>query len=466
MAKVQTSFNCQSCGATYGKWQGRCDECGEWNSLEEEIITPHSPNALKSDKNKIKKPIEVTDLKTTQDSPKRIITGIGEFDRVCGGGLVHSSAVLLGGDPGIGKSTLLLQVLANCANRGTKCLYVSGEEAVSQIQDRAKRLGAQDSNVQLATETELGRVIDTLKAQKPEVAIIDSIQTIWTDMIASAPGTVGQVRTCVHELVRFAKTSGTAIILVGHVTKDGQIAGPRVVEHLVDAVLQFEGERGHHFRILRGLKNRFGATDEIGVFEMASQGLLEVQNPSALFLDERGKGNPGSAVYAGIEGTRPILMEIQALAAKTSFGAPRRAVIGWETQRLAMILAVIETKCGIAFSSYDIYLNVAGGMKISEPAADLAVAAALISALSGNALPDDCVVFGEIALSGDVRSVPRSEIRLKEAEKLGFNRAIIPPIRKQGTSKIGETALLASHVSSLNDLVFQITGETPENLSE
>ena len=466
MAKPVTSFVCQSCGALYPKWQGRCDDCGEWNSLHEEVSTPHSPNALSNAKSKSKNPINITDLKTSAPSPERIISGIGEFDRVCGGGLVKASAVLLGGDPGIGKSTLLLQVLANCANSGTKCLYISGEEAVSQIQERAKRLGAQNSNVQLATETELGRVLDALKSQKPDVAIIDSIQTLWTDAIASAPGTVGQVRTCVHELVRYAKTSGTAIILVGHVTKDGQIAGPRVVEHLVDAVLQFEGERGHHFRILRGLKNRFGATDEIGVFEMASAGLLEVQNPSALFLDERGKGNPGSVVFAGIEGTRPILMEIQALAAKTSFGSPRRAVIGWETGRLAMVLAVIETKCGIAFSSYDIYLNVAGGMKITEPAADLAVAAALISAISGHAIADEVVVFGEISLSGDVRSVPRHEIRLKEAEKLGFNRAIIPPKRNASTSKEAKTALLASHVSSLAELVFLITGETPEALAD
>lgn len=466
MAKTNVTFVCQSCGAVYTKWQGRCDECGAWNSVIEETQTPHSPNAIKSTKSKLKSQINISELNSSHEEVPRIITGISEFDRVCGGGLVRASAVLLGGDPGIGKSTLLLQVVANCAIGGHKCLYVSGEEAASQISDRAKRLGVQNAPVSLATETELGRIIETLKSQKPDVAIIDSIQTLWTDTISAAPGTVSQVRTCVHELVRFAKTTGTAIILVGHVTKDGQIAGPRVVEHLVDAVLQFEGERGHHFRILRGLKNRFGATDEIGVFEMAGVGLLEVPNPSALFLDGRGKGHAGSVVFAGIEGTRPLLVEIQTLVAKTSFGSPRRAVVGWEPQRLAMILAVIETRCGIAFGAYDIYLNVAGGMKISEPAADLAVAAALISAISGVPLPDDCVVLGEIALSGDIRAVPRIEARLKEAKKLGFNRAIIPQVKASSTSAKANLGLSAIHTNSLADLVYTVTGETAPSLGD
>lgn len=457
MAKSTSLFVCASCGATYGKWQGRCDECGDWNTIHEETVL--SPNSQAISKNKNKSKIEFASLNSESIAPDRIVSGNFEFDRVCGGGLVRSSAVLLGGDPGIGKSTLLLQVLTACARKGYKSLYISGEEAVSQIQDRALRLNVKNSPVDLLCETELGAIIDSLKEKKPEIAIIDSIQTIWTDSLPAAPGTVNQVRTCAHELVRFAKTHNIAIILVGHVTKDGQIAGPRVVEHLVDAVLQFEGERGHHFRILRGLKNRFGATDEIGVFEMAGEGLIEVANPSALFLDERGKGQAGSAVFAGIEGTRPILVEFQALAAKTVFGSPRRAVVGWDTNRLSMILAVLETRAGINFSGHDIYLNVAGGLKIIEPAADLAVAAALISAISDCALPDDSVVFGEISLSGDIRSVPRTETRIREAAKLGFNKALIPVIRGKSTRKINELELLASHIEKLSDLVIAITGE-------
>jgi len=457
LTKNNTIFTCQSCGSVYSKWQGRCDDCLGWNTIVEEVPLSQNSKAISSAKGSTK--IDFFSLHDNNPSPPRITTGNNEFDRVCGGGLVRSSAVLLGGDPGIGKSTILMQVLAGAADTGANALYISGEESISQIQDRAKRLNVEKSSISLATETELGRVLAALKSKKPDIAIIDSIQTLWTDTISAAPGTVAQVRTCAHELVRFAKSTGCTIILVGHVTKDGQIAGPRVVEHLVDAVLQFEGERGHHFRILRALKNRFGATDEIGVFEMAECGLVEVPNPSALFLDERGIGHAGSAVFAGIEGTRPILVEIQALAAKTTFGSPRRAVVGWEPNRLAMLLAVIETRCNIAFGGFDIYLNVAGGLKISEPAADLAVAAALISAISGVPLPDDCVVFGEIALSGDVRSVPRAEARMKEAEKLGFTRAIIPQSRKSGTSINVSLELLPTHIERLKDLVFHITGE-------
>jgi DNA repair protein RadA/Sms len=408
-------------------------------------------------------------LDGVESAPPRLATGIGEFDRVCGGGLVEASAILVGGDPGIGKSTLLLQAVAGAAMRGIKSVYVSGEEAIAQIQDRAKRMGLEKAPVQLAAETRLETILDGLKHEKPRLAIIDSIQTVWTDTLTAAPGTVAQVRACAHELVRFAKKAGTVIVLVGHVTKDGQIAGPRVVEHLVDAVLQFEGERGHHFRILRGLKNRFGPTDEIGVFEMGDAGLREVTNPSQLFLDNRGRSRPGSVVFAGIEGTRPVLVEIQALAAPTAFGAPRRAVVGWDATRLAMILAVLETRCGIAFGGRDVYLNVAGGLKISEPAADLAVAAALISALFDIALPEECVVFGEIALSGDVRPVSRAEARLKEALKLGFNAAYLPRAASTGlsASKPSQNARLVSgqsgmthHViSTAADLVASITGQ-------
>jgi DNA repair protein RadA/Sms len=321
---------------------------------------------------------------------------------------------------------LLLQAAAGLAKAGRSVAYVTGEEAEAQIQDRARRLGVAGAPVQLAAETDLRKIIDGLKAAKPEVVIVDSIQTLWADSVESAPGTVTQVRACAHELVRHAKKAGCAILLVGHVTKDGQIAGPRVVEHQVDAVIYFEGERGHPFRILRAVKNRFGATDEIGVFEMAEQGLRETPNPSALFLGVSGDRASGAAVFAGVEGSRPVLVEIQALASPAAYGTPRRAVVGWDSARLAMILAVLETRCGLSFGGRDVYLSVAGGLRITEPAADLAVAAALISALSDTPLPKDGVVFGEVALSGDVRPASRPEIRLKEAKKLGFKAAFAP----------------------------------------
>ncbi|MCU0881852.1 MAG: DNA repair protein RadA [Hyphomonadaceae bacterium] len=462
MAKAALTFVCQSCGAVYGRWQGRCDACGSWNTLAEEVPTgPASgPGAALSPGKRARTRgagTEITTLDATLPDPPRLSTGISEFDRVCGGGLVEASAVLLGGDPGIGKSTLLLQAVAGAARLGASTLYVSGEEAAAQIQGRARRLGLTDASVRLATETRLESVIDLLKKEKPALAIIDSIQTLWTDTLPAAPGTVTQVRACAHELVRHAKNTGTALVLVGHVTKDGQIAGPRVVEHLVDAVLQFEGERGHQFRILRGLKNRFGPTDEIGVFEMGEAGLTEVTNPSAMFLDQRGEAMSGSAVFAGMEGTRPVLVEIQALASPTTFGAPRRAVQGWETTRLAMVLAVLETRCGIAFGQFDVYLNVAGGLKINEPAADLAVAAALVSAVSDTAMPRDTVVFGEIALSGQVRPVGRVEARLKEAEKLGFASALLGPVPgAQPVSGVHRKTL-----ATVGDLVEAITGTAP-----
>ncbi len=349
-----------------------------------------------------------------------------------GGGLVPASAVLVGGDPGIGKSTLLLQAAAAFAGQGLKTFYISGEEASAQIRMRADRLGVKSAPVKLATETNLRDILTTLDREKPDLAIIDSIQTMWADNVESAPGSVSQVRAAAHELTTFAKRRGMAVILVGHVTKDGQIAGPRVVEHMVDTVLYFEGERGHQFRILRAVKNRFGPADEIGVFEMTGTGLAEVKNPSALFLSDREDPAPGSVVFAGIEGTRPVLVELQALVAPSPHSQPRRSVLGWDAGRLAMILAVLEARCGIPFTGLDVYLNVAGGMKISEPAADLAVAAALLSAREDSALPKNIVVFGEISLSGALRPVSQTENRLKEARKLGFNAAILPSGSKSG----------------------------------
>ncbi len=375
-----------------------------------------------------------------QKEAPRIITGVAELDRVTGGGFVKGSALLVGGDPGIGKSTLLIQASAHLANQGHKIVYISGEEAVGQVRLRAERLGLAKAPVALAAETSVEDIIATMEAEKhPALVIIDSIQTLWTEQADSPPGTVTQVRASAQALVRYAKKTGTTVVIVGHVTKDGQIAGPRVVEHMVDAVLYFEGDGAHQYRILRGVKNRFGATDEIGVFEMTDKGLKEVANPSSLFLGERNGATPGASVFAGLEGTRPLLVEIQALVAPSTLGTPRRAVIGWDTARLSMILAVLEARCGVRFSQHDVYLNVAGGLRISEPAADLAVAAALISSLSGVALPLECVYFGEVSLSGGIRPVAQASARLKEALKLGFAQAVIPSANgKDAGSSLGQ----------------------------
>jgi len=366
------------------------------------------------------------DLASQEAPPPRHPSGLAELDRVLGGGLVPASALLLGGDPGIGKSTLLLQAAASFAAKGLSVVYVSGEEASAQVRMRAQRLGLGAAPMALAAETNLRDIVTTLDETRPDLVIIDSIQTMWLDTVDSAPGSVSQVRAAAHELVTFAKRRGVSVILVGHVTKDGQIAGPRVVEHMVDCVLYFEGERGHQFRILRSVKNRFGPAGEIGVFEMTGAGLSEVANPSALFLSENETASPGSAVFAGIEGTRPVLVEIQALVAPSPLGQPRRAVVGWDSARLAMILAVLEARVGIAFAGLDVYLNIAGGLRITEPAADLAVAAALLSAREDAALPQGSVIFGELSLSGALRPVAQAENRLKEAQKLGFSTVIAP----------------------------------------
>ncbi|MGR3758835.1 DNA repair protein RadA [Roseobacteraceae bacterium NS-SX3] len=430
MAKSKT-FSCSACGASTSKWSGRCEACGEWNTISEDSGLSDGP-ASKSLGARRGRTIVLSDLATEEAPPPRTHCGTKELDRVLGGGLVPASAILVGGDPGIGKSTLLLQAAARFAHAGLKTIYVSGEEASAQVRMRAQRLGLADAPVRLAAETNLRDILTTLEAEQPQLVIIDSIQTMWADNVDSAPGSVSQVRAAAHELTSFAKRRGISVIMVGHVTKEGQIAGPRVVEHMVDTVLYFEGERGHQFRILRAVKNRFGPADEIGVFEMTGSGLAEVVNPSALFLSDRGEPAPGSVVFAGIEGTRPVLVEMQALVAPSPHSQPRRAVVGWDSSRLAMILAVLEARCGIPFTGLDVYLNVAGGIKISEPAADLAVAAALLSAREDAALPADTAVFGEISLSGDLRAAPQTENRLKEAQKLGFTAAIAPGGGKSG----------------------------------
>jgi len=388
----------------------------------------------------------------TLEAP-RVASGVAEFDRVTGGGLVRGSVLLLGGDPGIGKSTLLLEVAAAYGRRGQRAVYISGEEAVAQVRLRGERLALTDAEVELAAETAVEDIVATLSHGKPpQLLVIDSIQTMWTQTVESAPGTVTQVRGSAAELIRFAKRTGASVILVGHVTKDGQIAGPRVVEHMVDAVLSFEGEGSQQFRILRAIKNRFGPTDEIGVFEMTGSGLREVANPSELFLSERELGGPGTAVFAGIEGTRPLLVEIQALVAPTSLGTPRRAVVGWDPNRLSMVLAVLEAHCGVRLSGHDVYLNVAGGLRIAEPAADVAAAAALVSSLAHAPLPADAVYFGEASLSGAVRPVPQTATRLKEAQKLGFGRAIVPEAARNEAPE----GLSLSTIGTLADLVGDI----------
>ncbi len=423
-AKVQ--FVCQSCGGVSPRWAGKCPHCGEWNTLVEEQNVAAAPGSGLKGASK-GRAVQLESLKgETQETP-RFTSSIDELDRVTGGGFVPGSALLIGGEPGIGKSTLLLQVAASVAGRGGRSVYFSGEEAVAQVRLRAERLGLADAPVELAAETNLANILATLSAgPRADLIIIDSIQTLWADALEAAPGTVSQVRAATQSLIRFAKLAGSALILVGHVTKEGSIAGPKVIEHMVDAVLYFEGEQGHAFRILRTVKNRFGPTNEIGVFEMASAGLKEVANPSELFLGDRDADAPGAAVFAGMEGTRPLLVEIQALVAPSPLGTPRRAVLGWDSNRLSMVLAVLDARCGVSLAQCDVYLNVAGGLKITEPAADLAAAAALLSSFSGAPLSTDCVYFGEISLSGAVRAASHAPARLKEAQKLGFSKAVVP----------------------------------------
>jgi DNA repair protein RadA/Sms len=443
-------FVCQSCGASASRWAGRCDACGAWNTLAEEGAAAPSRSARKG------RLFVIEPLKGETLEAPRLASGVGEFDRVTGGGLVRGSVLLLGGDPGIGKSTLLLEVAATFARVGHRAVYISGEEAVAQIRLRAERLGLSDAAVELAAETSVEDIVATLSHGKtPQMLVIDSIQTMWTQAIDAAPGTVTQVRASAAELIRFAKRSGAAVILVGHVTKDGQIAGPRVVEHMVDAVLSFEGEGSQQFRILRAIKNRFGPTDEIGVFEMTGTGLSEVANPSELFLSERELGSPGTAVFAGIEGTRPLLVEIQALVAPTTLGTPRRAVVGWDPSRLSMVLAVLEAHCRVRLSGHDVYLNVAGGLRVTEPAADVAAAAALVSSLAHAPLPADAVYFGEVSLSGAVRPVAQTANRLKEAQKLGFGRAIVPDAARNEAPD----GFALSTIGALADLVADIAGD-------
>ena len=481
MSKSKVSYLCTSCGTVHSKWTGQCAGCSEWNTLSEEIVESAVPKGMNQSKKG--RSIPFGSLKRENEQRyARHVSGIGEFDRVTGGGLVPGSALLIGGDPGIGKSTLLLQVVCTLSQRKIhtltdekntnskgepakerppiRCAYISGEESMDQIRLRAERLGLSDAPVELASATNVRDIVTSMTNETDQhgchfdLVVIDSIQTMYVDNVDSAPGTVTQVRTSAQEIIRTAKKHNICVLFVGHITKEGQIAGPRVLEHMVDTVLYFEGDRSHQFRILRGVKNRFGATDEIGVFEMAGAGLMEVTNPSELFLAQRQQNIPGSAVLAGLEGSRPVLVEVQALVAPSTLATPRRSVIGWDASRLAMITAVLETRCGIQFSGCDIFLNIAGGIRISEPAADLAVAAALVSSINQVHVPAEEIFFGEIGLAGEIRQVSQPDIRLKEASKLGFEEAIIPVLKaKKGQSGERSAAIRTNQIKTIHDLV-------------
>lgn len=454
MAKPKRRYVCQACGSVTHRWQGQCADCGEWNTLSEEA--PETVFSAKHDLSGGGRKIVFEPLDTPGRPLQRRTTGIAEFDRALGGGLVPGSAILMGGDPGIGKSTLLLQAAASIAKSGGEVVYVSGEEAAGQVRMRADRLGLAGAPLRFAAATSVRDILTTLGGmESPALLVIDSIQTMHSDQIEGAPGTVSQVRGCAFELIRYAKENGVALVLVGHVTKDGNIAGPRVLEHMVDVVMSFEGERSHQYRILRSIKNRFGPVDEIGVFAMAGRGLEEVGNPSMLFLSGRDNPVPGSAVFPAMEGTRPVLVEIQALIVRLASGAtPRRAVVGWDSGRLSMLLAVLEARCGLNFSTAEVYLNVAGGYRLADPAADLAVAAALVSALGDRPLPDGSVWFGEVSLAGEIRPVAHGSIRQRESAKLGFKSAFGPADGSAGLKDVRYAGL-----TLLPNLVDRILGD-------
>ncbi|MDC0457178.1 DNA repair protein RadA [Alphaproteobacteria bacterium] len=446
MSKSNKQYVCQACGTLHLKWSGKCEQCNKWNSLLEENISKPSGPLSKSSGHKV----IFEYLKDDTLEYPRLKTNFSEINRVIGGGFVSGSVTLIGGDPGIGKSTLLLQLVGSLSKKGEQCIYVSGEESLSQIKMRANRLGIKDSNIQFASVTNASDIATTISSlKKRSVLIIDSIQTMYLPQLDSSPGTVTQVRSCTHELIISAKKTNSILILIGHVTKDGTIAGPRVLEHMVDTVLYFEGDNNFQYRVLRSIKNRFGPTNEIGVFEMLHAGLKEIINPSKLFLSDRQKNVSGSAIFAGLEGTRPILIEVQALVMPSSLASPRRTIVGWDTARLSMLSAVLESRCKIHLSNMDIFLNIAGGIKIFEPAADLAVAAAIISSVKDIPISFSSVFFGEIGLSGEIRKVNQPELRIKEASKLGFDNIILPSKQKV----IIDKNMSYNNITLLSDLV-------------
>jgi len=424
MGKSKVIFTCQACGQQSPKWMGRCPECNRWDTLLEEKVTATSTNRLTASSPQTNQPTPISHI--TVDIEKRLLTGIGEFDRVLGGGVVSGSLVLIGGDPGIGKSTLMLQALNGIARQGKTTLYVSGEESVRQLAIRGRRLEKSDQNLLVAAEIDLAAINRMVSQTKPAAVVVDSIQTMFNDTLTAAPGTISQVRESALQLMLLAKQTGTPIFLVGHVTKDGAIAGPRVLEHMVDTVLYFEGDRNHIFRVLRAVKNRFGSTNEIGVFEMRDSGLAEISNPSALFLTERPAHAPGSVVTCSMEGTRPILLEIQALVGRSNYGTPRRTVLGLDHNRVALLSAVMEKQAGFDLAGQDLFMNVAGGVKILEPSVDLGIIAAIAASFLNKAVPPDMIILGEVGLTGEIRAVSRIEARLAEAQKMGFTRCVLP----------------------------------------
>ncbi|MEQ9116362.1 MAG: DNA repair protein RadA [Rickettsiales bacterium] len=447
MVKKNERYICFSCGAVHKKWQGQCPDCNEWNTIELEEVSSVDYSAAKSSG----KSLEFENLQDDVVIEPRTETGIQELDRVLGSGLVRGSAILIGGDPGIGKSTLLLQLVCKLSSSNKSCLYITGEESLEQIRLRSSRLGLDNTPVSILSATNINDISASLGkvSGKVDLVIVDSIQTMFTPDISSAPGTVSQVRASAHELISIAKKKNITIVIVGHVTKEGQLAGPKILEHMVDTVLYFEGERGNNFRILRAVKNRYGGVNEIGVFEMQEKGLIEVSNPSELFLTERKNNVSGAVVYAGVEGTRPILVEIQALVAPSQMVSPRRAVVGWDLNRLSMMIAVLATRYGINLGNQEVYLNVVGGLKVNEPAADLPVICALISAMKNKALQNDTIIVGEVGLSGEVRKVSRISARLNEAKKLGFKNAIVPSGSSVGNCKLNISEI--GHIKQLSE---------------
>lgn len=451
MAKTKTKFVCQNCGYTTAKWMGRCPECGTWDSLAEELETPASgPQQSFLMPKEAPKPKTLDKVMLTE--VERLKTGINEFDRVLGGGLVPGSLVLLGGDPGIGKSTMLLDAGIRFSAGGIKVLYVSGEESEAQTAMRARRLGKPGTALLVMTATDLDAVLLQAKEVQPQILVIDSIQTMYNPELQTAAGSVGQVRECTAKLLRFAKATGIAVIIIGHVTKDGNIAGPRLLEHMVDVVLQFEGDRSYSFRVLRALKNRFGTTSESGIFSMETGGLKEVVNPAGLFLENRAENAPGSVVCACMEGNRPIMVEVQALVAKTPYGMPRRTAVGFDYNRVNMLLAILERRLGMDFGNFDAYLNVVGGMKITEPSADLAAAAALVSSYRNKPVPHGVLAVGEVGLTGEIRRVAGTERRIRDAANLGFTKFVVPKGRlnmEQKTSGIVQAATLEEALNAI-----------------
>ena len=452
--KSNNKFICTNCNAVYNKWMGKCEDCESWNTLESFTEETQSFSKIKETSNNISyNKIHFADLTEETEIIPRYFSNISEFDRVCGGGIVCGSAILVGGDPGIGKSTLLMQVVANLS-KSYSCVYISGEESLDQIKRRAVRLDVVNDNLKIASASSLIDILNALKELNyPQVLIIDSIQTVYLESVNSIPGSVSQVRACANELVNFCKNHNIVLIMIGHVTRDGQIAGPKVLEHLVDCVLYFEGEKNNNFRILRAVKNRFGASDEIGIFEMTEKGLQGVDNPSALFLNDYLTNTSGTAVFASIEGLRPVLVEVQSLLVPTVFGNPRRAVVGADVNRLSMITAVLESRAGILFSNKDIYLNIAGGLKITEPALDLAKAATLISSFLEKPLPQKTVFFGEISLSGQIRNVSHTDKRINEAHRLGFEKIIMPKLNKKQKDLMNQETLANINIVEISNIL-------------